>query len=669
MIALPSAFSVAKKKKSIPAPVPGIVPRAVPVVEHQPAPGKGPNILFIIVDNLNDWCGPLGGHPQARTPNLDRLAKSGMTFTNAHGAYAQSNASRTALFSGVNPWNNGVWSNEQDWRHSVPLIGQPVLPEYFRAQGWFTSASGKIFHASSGGPEGRLTGWQGGRRGFELDHAWNERLPGPGVQIPDLPVHTGQNFNGLSIWHWDWSAIDKQDGDMDDAKVASWAGDFLQRRFDRPFFLAVGFNHPHSPWYAPRKYFEMFPLDQIKLPKVTADDLIDVPEIGKAFLKSGDSHKQIVERNLWRQAVQAYLANIAFADAMIGRVLDALERSPQREKTVVVLTSDRGSYLGQKQRWDDGGLWEEATRVPLIVSVPGVTQPGTTSAQPVSLVDLYPTLVEIAGLTKPEHLDGESFVSLLRDPLEKRGRPAVMAMGGDDHASYAVRSERWRYIRYHDGSEELYDHSNDPREWNNLAAKLESKEIKQTLAAALPKEWHSAHRPIEDVSMEHGADDSMCWSFFAGDCFSGKTSPDITGRSFAIEAEFEYNPEVDRDATVISQGGPELGWAVHLVDGRPAFTVNYDGLRATLKTDEPLKSGHIILRGLFGADGTLGVNATGIQNGARGYAPMEGGFPRQPEQGLCIGESFGPLASKLFPNSSPFNGIISHVHFTLLPKQ
>ncbi len=207
------AFSAVKKMKPATSPVPGAVPRAIPVVGRELAAGNGPNILFIILDDLNDWCGPLGGNPQARTPNLDRLARSGMTFTNAHCAYALCNPSRTALLSGVSPWNSGVWGNEQDWRHSVRLAGKPTLPEYFQAQGWFSAASGKIFHASHGGPEGRLTGWHGGRRGFELDHAWNERLPGPGVQIPDLPVHTGQNFNGLDIWHWDWGAIDRADDD------------------------------------------------------------------------------------------------------------------------------------------------------------------------------------------------------------------------------------------------------------------------------------------------------------------------------------------------------------------------------------------------------------------------------------------------------------------------
>lgn len=664
---VPAAFS-ATKKKSAPAPAPPVVRKAIPVVPHAPPPGHGPNLLFIMVDDLNEWCGPLGGHPQTRTPNLDRLAHSGMTFTNAHCAYALCNPSRTALLTGVNPWNSGIWGNEQDWRHAATLAGKPVLPEYLQGQGWFTAAAGKIFHASHGGPEGRLTGWHGGRRGFELDHAWNERLPGPGVQIPDLPVHTGQNFNGLDIWHWDWGAIDKSDDDMDDAKVAGWAGDFLQRRLDRPFFLAVGFYHPHSPWYAPKKYFDMFPLDQVRLPEVKADDLDDLPPVAREMQKNDPYHRQIVEHHLWKQAVQAYLANIAFADAMVGRLLEALERSPQKDQTVVVLTSDHGWYLGQKQRWHKGALWEEGTRVPLIIHAPGITKAGSSSGQPVGLIDLYPTLVELAGLPKPEHLDGESLVPLLKEPAAKRSRPAITAMGGGDHFSYAARSERWRYIRYHDGSEELYDHGNDPHEWTNLAGKASSKEIKAGLAGYLPKSWHDAHRPAGDVAVEHSADGSVSLALLSGDSLDKKSSPDLTGRSFDIEAEFEYNPAVDRDATLISQGGTSLGWAVHLVDGHPAFTVNYDGLRTTLKTEQPLGAGHVILRGLFGADGSLGVSATGIKDGARGFAPMEGGFPRQPELGLSVGESFGPLSPKLFPSSAPFDGIISRIRFTLLPS-
>lgn len=657
-----------KKKTTAPAapPAPAAVPRAVPVAEQEPAPGAGPNILLLMLDDLNDWCGPLGGHSQARTPNLDRLARAGMTFTNAHCAYALCNPSRTALLTGINPWNSGVSGNELDWRHATPLIGRATLPEHFRALGWFTAAGGKIFHASHGGPEGRLTGWHGGRRGFELDQAWRERFPEPGVQIPDLPVHTGQNFNGLGIWRWDWGAIDQADDDMDDAKVAEWTARFLRKKLDRPFFLAVGFYHPHPPWYAPRKYFDMFPLDQIKLPEVKADDLDDVPEVAKGYLKGENFHGRILESGQWKQAVQAYLANIAFADAMVGRVLDALERSPQKDKTVVALTSDHGWYLGQKQRWHKGGLWEEATRVPLLIAAPGVTRPDSRSSQPVSLVDLFPTLCDLAGLALPAQLDGESLMSLLRDPAATRRRPAVTAMGTDERMGFAVRSERWRYIRYHDGSEELYDHKGDPHEWANVAAKPENKAVKAELAAAVPAQSRSPRRPMTEVRLEHSADGSESWSFVAGDGFDGKSSPQITGRSFEVEAELDYHPALDRDATLIAQGGPLLGWAVHLVDGHPAFTVNYDGLRATLKTDSALAGGHVIVRGLFGADGTLGISATGLPAGARGYAPMDGGFPRQPQQGLVVGEPFGVLDAKVFPNGSNVGGFLNRIRFTLL---
>lgn len=179
------------------------------MVEEVPgaeAPKGAPNVLFIIADDLNDWVGWLGGHPQARTPNMDRLAKMGMRFTNAHCNYALCNPSRTSLLTGMLPSSSGVFGNEQDWRRSIQVQGKPTLPEYFKANGFVTAAGGKVFHANHGGPEGRLAGWHGGRRGFRCDAAWSFRFPEGGVQIPDLPVHTGRNFNGLDIWHWTGAA-------------------------------------------------------------------------------------------------------------------------------------------------------------------------------------------------------------------------------------------------------------------------------------------------------------------------------------------------------------------------------------------------------------------------------------------------------------------------------
>ena len=659
--------TIAATKKRAPVrppapPVPVVIPRAVPVAHEEPAPAHGPNVLFILVDNLNDWCGFLGGHPQARTPNIDRLAHSGLSFTNAHCPSLGSNASRTTFLTGVNPWNSGIWNNEQDWRHCIQLVGKPTIPEYFHSAGWFTAAAGKIFHASHGGPQGKLTGWQGGRRGFELDHAWRARLPSPGVQIPDLAVHAGQNLNGLNLWQLDWGAIDKSEADMDDFKVAASAAQFLGEKRDRPFFLAVGFYHPHLPWYAPKKYFDMFPVDQIQLPEMKLEALKETPDDLKPVMKG--------DKKLLKQAVQAYLAHVAFADEMVGRVLDALEHSPHNSKTVICLTSDHGwcleSMLGVKN-----GLALEATRVPLIISAPGITQPGTQSAQPVSLVDLYPTLCDLAGAAKPQHLDGESLLPLLKNPSAVRTSPAVTSLGSDDQARYAVANIRWRLLRQADGSQELYDHSKDPLERKNLLvgnikdADIVASELQQSM----PKQWRSAYRQIADVKTDASTDGGKTFWFAAGDRFNAADSPDITARNLDIEAEFNFNPATDGDASLLSHGDTKLGWAIHFVGGRPAITVNYDGLSSTLKSDEVLPAGRITLRALMGLDGTLALSATGLQRELRGYMPMEGGFPRKPENGFEIAHSFGPLDPKKFPDSAPFDSLILQVRLSLLPAE
>jgi arylsulfatase A-like enzyme len=241
--------------------------------------------------------------------------------------------------TGMLPSSSGVFGNEQDWRRSVQIAGKPTLPEYFKQQGFLIAAAGKIFHANHGGPEGRLTGWHGGRRGFEQDTAWDQRFPSAGVQIPDLPVHTGQNFNGLNIWHWDWSGIPVEDDKTDDGQVVAFAADFLGKKQKKPFFFALGLYRPHSPWYVPQKYFDALPLDSIKLPEVKADDLDDLPAIAKPG-KDGH-HAEIVAKNLWKEAVRAYLANVAFCDAMLGRVLEAAEKGPNAKNTAECLRSRR----------------------------------------------------------------------------------------------------------------------------------------------------------------------------------------------------------------------------------------------------------------------------------------------------------------------------------------
>lgn len=628
-----------------------------------------PNVVLIIVDDLNDWTGWLGGHSQARTPNMDRLARMGMRFTNAHASYALCNPSRAALMTGMGPATSGVFGNEQDWRRSINVAGKLTIPEFFKTSGYTTAAGGKIFHANHGGPEARLAGWHGGRRGFELDVAWDTRFPQPGVQLAEAPVHTGQNFNGLDIWHWDWGPIDVTEDQTEDGRTVAWAARYLaQAHQTQPFFLAVGLYKPHSPWYAPRAYFDERPLDQVKLPPVKEDDLDDVPAFAKSHLNGGDNyHQQIVARGLWPSAVRAYLACITFADTQVGKLLAAIEQSSAAANTIVCLTSDHGWYLGEKQMWHKGRLWERATHVPLTIYAPGVTRANSVSAKPVSLIDLYPTLCDLAHLKRPAHLDGESLVPLLRDSTTQRARPAITTMGGDDRVSYAARTDRWRYIRYADASEELYDHNADPNEWTNLATRPDHDELKKSLAAFFPTEWHNAHRSLEQITPVTKADGSVQWALQPGDELPARSSPQIAGRGFSIDARFDYTPAVDQDSTLLAHGTDQNGWALHLVAGAPTLSVFISGHRTALSLDA-LQAGPAELRAAIPGDGRMLLAVPDVKEKVLTDV-FPGGFPVQPGTGLQACESFGPLKAKTFPNSTPFDGRVQQLQFTVLPSR
>ncbi len=453
---------------------------------HLAAADARPNVLFIAVDDLNDWVGCLGGHPQASTPNIDRLAARGMLFTNAHCAAPLCNPSRTAVMTGRLPSSTGVHGNEQDWHHSPFLKDHSTLPRWFHDHGYRTAGCGKLFHANHGGESASPNGGHGGLQGFDDFSAWDERFPRKDRQLLEDAVRPGQNFNGLAIWHWDWGPIAADAAATADGRAVSWAMQQLAQTHDTPFFLAVGLYKPHSPWYVPWKYFdEQPPLNEIKLPEVLSDDLDDVPDIAKRYLGGpGDLHALLLKQNLWEDAVRAYLANIAFADAMVGRLLDALDASPHAKNTVVVVWSDHGWHLGEKQRWHKSTLWDEATRVPLIVSLPDDSS-AKRCDRAVSLIDLYPTLCDLCEIPQPDGLDGASLVPLLKNP-QAAGHPAAVTVMAGKHA--AVRDDRWRFIRYGDGAEELYDHESDLHEWTNLASDASHDDVRARLAQHLPSE-------------------------------------------------------------------------------------------------------------------------------------------------------------------------------------
>ncbi|MCI0701862.1 MAG: sulfatase [Planctomycetia bacterium] len=420
-----------------------------------------PNVLFLAVDDLNDWVGCLGKRTDVQTPNIDKLAKRGTLFTRAYCAAPACNPSRTAILTGLRPSTSGVYHNNQPWR---PVLKDAVtLPQHFMKHGYISQGGGKIFHGSFND----LTAWQ----------HWERAGGSPSPE--KLP------FNGIpNTAHFDWGPVNAKDEDMGDYKTASWACEFLAKKHDKPFFLAVGMIRPHLPFFAPQKYFDMYPLDKIELPKTLATDLEDIPAAGLKMAKPDGDHAKVVKADQWKKAVQAYLACITFADAQLGRVLDALDKSPHKANTIIVLWSDHGWHLGEKQHWRKFALWEEATRVTFIVSAPGVTTAGTKCERTVNLLDLYPTLVELCGLPKKDGLDAVSMVPLLKNPKAEWNRPSVTTHGRNNHS---VRTEKWRYIQYADGSEELYDHDTDPLEWKNLAKDPATAKVRKELSAHLPK--------------------------------------------------------------------------------------------------------------------------------------------------------------------------------------
>jgi arylsulfatase A-like enzyme len=441
------------------------------------AQDRRPDVLFIAVDDLNDWVGFLGGHPQTLTPNIDRLAARGMAFMNAHSPSALCNPTRTALLTGLRPSTSGIYGNAPDWRTVELFESITTLPKHFRDNGYRTYGAGKIFHAHTFAP--------GGFAGFNDTSAWDDFYPALNRQLPDEvgPPARPANRNPVART-FDWSAVVTDDAAMGDGQVVSWVGRQLTSDTGMPRFVAAGIYRPHLPWYVPQKYLDLHPLDRVELPPVRADDLNDVPEIARPGEADAVAvHEWITAEGRWREGVQAYLASVSFADAMVGRLLDALDASGRADNTIIVLWGDHGYHLGEKGRWHKSTLWEESTHVPLIVVAPGVTTPGSRTSRPVSLMDLYPTLAELAGLEIPQHVEGRSLVPLLEDPERAWDFPAITTYGYDNHA---VRTERYRYIRYSDGSEELYDHASDPNEWTNLAGESEYAGVKEELRRALP---------------------------------------------------------------------------------------------------------------------------------------------------------------------------------------
>lgn len=433
------------------------------------------NVLVLMADDLNTWIleKPERYSGKVIAPNLQSLADSGVVFTHAYSASPFCVPSRTSLWSGVSPHKSGVYHNQTNVAASEPLKDAVSLFEVFKNGGYSMFGYGKITH-----------GWNGGDVWDDKQgHKRDPRPPGAPIQ----PVGKGEQ---------DWGPIHLTEEEMNDTGGADKTIAILEQEHEKPFFLIYGTFNPHMAWFVPQKYFDMFPLDEVKVPELNPNDFDDIPPLANEVVGSKRKFTQSVfDAGLHKEAVQAYLATTAYVDAQHGRVLDALEKSPHKDNTIVVFLSDHGFHLAEKDHWQKGTPWEEATNSNLMFRVPGMTEPGGVTKRCVSLQDLYPTLLELCRLERPSHVDGKSLAPILRDPNVDWESTAISYLY-DQYAS--IRTERFRYIRYKEGQQELYGTDRDPHEWSNQANNPEYEEKIRELNGQLPAVEDMAVQLIRD---------------------------------------------------------------------------------------------------------------------------------------------------------------------------
>lgn len=511
-----------------------------------------PNVLFIIFDDLNDSVARMGGHPQAKTPNIDRLMERGVRFTNAQSNAPLCSPSRPSMLTGMYPHTTRFFGgHEQDspgkkrWREMPAMKTAKTWMEHFTDHGYDVWGTGKIYHNGSEdwntwknskgemqfgikpswGPyatDGRRWTGEGPMKGW-LNRVSHPAIPGVWHgshyvsldQIPRMkpdPKTGAPGFDGWQLYGESYRYVSETDRDpLPDEMNAAFAATLLkQKKFDKPFMLNVGFNRPHAPWVAPKQYFDRFPLDQIEVVKPRPGDLDDcariLVDVDRNYGGNGFGKYSIVaNQGNMKKWTQAYLACVNYVDEQFGKVLNALEDSPYADNTLIILTSDHGYHMGEKFYLFKWSVWEESCRVPFVVAGPGVAR-NQECSQPVSLVDIYPTLTDFCGLPEPEShiLDGRSIVPLLKNPQGSWSGPdvAVSVVANRDYNAkpqhtpddirgvansqhYSARSKDYRYILCANGEEELYDHRNDPNEWTNLATNPEYAVVKKKLRAQL----------------------------------------------------------------------------------------------------------------------------------------------------------------------------------------
>ena len=454
---------------------------------------KGYNILFVAVDDMNDWVGCMGGNPQVITPHMDRLAKEkGVIMNKAYCPSTVCCPSRSAILTGKRAASTGVYGNRQNLKNAPKAKDIVTLPEYFAQHGYHTLSTGKIFHKHP-----TAQGMDEGQWAFK-EYTETSGANG-GLLWSESPMAANGGEKGEEFR---WGATKNPIEKTKDYVASKWAAAQLGRDFGgKPFFLALGISKPHLPWEVPQQFFDLYPLEKLRAVEVFRDDLKDITnKAGKELFSADERFLAADKANMHKQAQRAYLASISYVDTCLGVVFDALAKSPHADNTIVMIWGDHGWYLSEKLRYGKTELWEEADRVPFIVSVPGVTKAGSKSEAVVNLLDMYPTLIELCGLPANPENEGRSFAPALKNPSLPWDHPTLTTYNCGNHS---VTDGRYRFTYYGSkgGSEELYDHSADPLEHRNLASQPEYKEIIERLRGEIPKH-NEPDSPVNNLSPE-----------------------------------------------------------------------------------------------------------------------------------------------------------------------
>ncbi len=455
-----------------------------------------PNVLFISIDDMNHWISSMREYQAIydydayKTPNIDKLMARGTFFSNAHVPASSCKPSRVSVLTGVHVYKHGVYRNPHSWLLAPTLKNRDdvSLMQRFRKEGYFVAGGGKNFHSWHEPSwdeyiktEGKLP-----KEIMERDAALKKQFHEAAkkmekervVTIKALNIKDKSSANAIK-----WGALDCPTEAMPDSFTVDYIIRKLNEERDQPFFLGCGFTKPHLVWAVPRKYFDMYPLDEIPTPVVKADDLDDLGQQGRS-MAGGGTHKFMVESGLWKSAIQGYLASCTYVDDQVGRLMAALDASPHKDNTIIVLWSDHGWHFGDKGHWKKFATWEETTHIPMSITAPGVTKPNQTSHRVVGAIDLYPTLLDLCGFEPNPQLDGRSLVPLLKNPTKEWDYPVLTT---HSRGYNTIRTEKWRLIEYpKDDEMELYDHDKDPLEHNNLITNVEYADVVAELKAMMP---------------------------------------------------------------------------------------------------------------------------------------------------------------------------------------